>query len=429
MSLFSRAVSGKSGSDPRYHKVGYSIAAGAISGSDYSGALLTIAESLYKIDERLDIRRIPPAISPTYASVFVQNQYRVDFEIPNDGINQASDFLIEMTLTNSSGADIGIPPMQFAIDHIDLLADGSNASNTYYPEQLYLIEYMEDDPVRAVYAGKNMGAENDFSLTAINGVDTLYSEESNLINGATRTYRMRFKNPFNAAKLYLPSIREKPRFAVYFSNTFQNSGAVPVVSDMNLTIIGRIFSGETKVTLDSIYTTAAVAQKVLYYNRYIKNMALTSGQRTENITLSGLSGTTHAMIMIIRDVASSGTNRYKNAGLCAVSSSTLYAPGGNLWGFEQMSTDYLRLVFPMYHSNSLFFASRTFYPFVFSSNFRATLETGIDSGSVFLNDDWNIRFTPSETFATGQINFFVIQTAEISIANGKVRLRQISDTD
>lgn len=358
-----------------------------------------------------------------------------DTRWPGSLVDTLQETSLEITILNNDGANVATftdPSIWFP--RIEVLSNGAVADVVLYDIMFYIDKMTRvSDEERAQYAKGNIynpvtdrsygndthsyywnntGATHDHVVSQYQLRN--YDASLNLTAPASGTIvvRAKYKTFLSDSKLFFPVLKVEPRLRIYTGNNIQTttSAAVnttPTLVSVNSYLRGTIYDDSVRRELMKNYNNRVSLTRTIVYERQTFALQINSGVQVSDQLLTAITGTYAWLFLIVTEAAPQQNQLYSDY-LAASANGTFWKKLSDLtlldsnqrpWNFTNIPTDYISNEIWGDHWKSSMPFEKEIYLIPFSECCQLTRDRGVDNGSLYLDGNWTLRFTP-QTVAT-----------------------------
>jgi hypothetical protein len=354
-----------------------------------------------------------PAQAGNTSGAWLTSGTYLDYEIPRD-IGVIAALKLRFTTSNSATALQG-PPTSFWVQQIEFYL-GSTLIETMYPGELY-------NESTGFRTKDGIDATNEVELVNITDLTTINSTYGGVAAG-TGYYYLPIQCAFTTARLFVKGIKDIVKVRVYFPPNFWGGLTTVKLSDATLIVEEDAVPRSTEENLWRAYKEGMVANTIVRQRQNVQ-VVRTSGN-TNSIDLTGVNGASAGLVVYATAVATAGgatqSAAQANNQLLVQRYYIDYLElddnmGNKKDGLEQQRGEYLTeyiwfdnigTSFAAQPVNGLASTSTAYasglgsytHLLPFSSDFRTTVEKGINTGALQISTKGNDRLILGPHYAT-----------------------------
>jgi hypothetical protein len=355
---------------------------------------------------------VPPQAGNPNGAWLTSGTY-LDYEIPRN-IGVVSGLNLRM-MTNNSATSLQGPPTAYWIQQIEFYI-GSNLIETLYPHELY-------NETTGFRNKDGQDATNEVELVNLEDNTTINSTYSSVASG-TGYYYLPIPCSLVTARLFVQGIRDVVKIRVYFPPNLWGGLSTMKLSDATLIVEEEGVPKDTVENLNKAYKEGMVANTVVRQRQNVQ-ISRTAGNGN-TIDLTGINGASAGLMVYATSVVTAGGATQSNA---QSNNQTLLRRfyidslelddnmGNKKEGLELQRGEHLTSYtwynsigtdFPQQPVAGLASTSTAYvsglgsytHLLPFSSDFRTTVEKGINTGSLQISTKGNDRLVLGPHYAT-----------------------------
>lgn len=364
---------------------------------------------------------------------------------------------VEITILNNDAAIATFVDPSVWFPRIEILSNGAVADVVLYDIMFYIDKMTRiSDLERAQYANGNI--YNPVTDRAI-GVDPLsyhidptqtgggavlapthtdsqyqlhnYDASLNLTAapGATLVVRAKYRNFLADSLYYFPVSQTEPRLRFYTGNNIQTThsagiATVPTLVSVNTYLRGTMLDPDIRANLTQQYNNRVSMTRTIVYERQTFALNITDGIQVSDQLLTAITGTYAWLFVIVSESAPTQEKLYSDyrasnrAIWKKLSDITLLDSNQRPWNFTNIPTSYLNNEVWGDHWKSAMTFEKEIYLVPFSECCQLTRDRGVDNGTMYLDGNWTLRFTPQNVLTYNPIA--VPQAAQLIVLGARV---------
>lgn len=351
----------------------------------------------------------------TLSQLFVVSANRFfDFTIPDGSPDTVKGAYLSMTFSNADAVnDCQLPPAEFLFQEYQELSNGSDASITFTPEQMWFLNGMGLGIERYYhYAKMSNTVGNPTTATSIPG---LYAATDVVPASGTATCQLLLNfSAFVQSRSFLPAIRRPPRLRFYpNSNPWINSNVNNDVTltDVQLVLYGNVYTPDVKQRLYNIYSTSGTITRTFTIQYWQQQIAIVSGTEVGPLVMTNIAGEISGLVFFLRSSAAAynATTLWTEGTSGLIDFTYVTIKNGTstpLW-YDKVERVVLRHHVPFMSNPTLWTGGQPVYMFPHTVDVNSTLNEGSHYGGYNYTNNQSITITPSATSAAANNMGFI----------------------
>lgn len=216
-----------------------------------------------------------------------------------------------------------------------------------------------------------------------------------------------FRTFLTESKLFFPSLMVEPRLRFYTGNNITTKGSAVTTSPNLLTVNtflrGTVYGADVLTNLIGKYSRRSSISRVLVYERQTFSLNITSGQTTNDLLLTALSGTYAYLLIILTQYPFSQDQTYSSWAAAdstngafwkQITKVNLFDANQNAYNFTDVNSNYYKFnVWPSHWQSALPF-EKEIVMIPFTDCAQVAQDKGCDLGDQYMDGNWILRFTP-----------------------------------
>lgn len=342
-----------------------------------------------------------------------------DTRWPASLVHTLENATVELTIQNSDGtnaADLCHPSVWFP--RIEIMSNGS-ASDAVIYDIMWYVKAMSgiSDEVRAQKAEVEFFNPNTARLVdgttvtsvyKLNNYDTPAVPMFQLAKSAVGVVYAEYRTFLTESKLFFPSLTVEPRLRFYTGNnilTIKSAAtSAPLLLTVNTFLRGTVYDGDVLNNLIGKYSRRSSITRVLVYERQTFSINITTGQATNDLLLTALSGTYAFLMVILTQYPFTQNEIYSDSAAPDTTNGAywkqivkvnLFDANQNAYNFTDVNSLYYKYnVWPAHWQSSLPF-EKEIVCIPFTDCCQLAQDKGVDLGDQYMDGNWILRFTPN----------------------------------
>lgn len=365
-----------------------------------------------------------------------------DTRWPGSLVHTLEHASVELTIQNSSAAAIASlchPSVWFP--RIEVMSNGSASDCVLYDIMWYAKAMTGiSDEVRSQKApveffnpqtARQVDGTTITSVYELTNYDTPAVPMFQLAASATGVIYAEYRTFMTEAKLFFPSLTVEPRLRFYTGNNIltKSSAATsaPNLITVNTFIRGTVYGSDVLSSLIAKYSRRSSITRVLVYERQTLSLNLTSGQTTNDLLLTALSGTYAYLLVIVTQYPFAQDQTYSSwaakdptngAFWKQITKVNLFDANQNAYNFTDVNSLYYKFnVWPAHWQSALPF-EKEIVMIPFTDCAQLAQDKGVDLGDQYMDGNWILRFTPQSAAVNATDNIITAGMAAQCIVLG-----------
>lgn len=242
---------------------------------------------------------VPPQAGNPNGAWLTSGTY-LDYEIPRD-IGVVSGLNLRFTTNNTATALLG-PPTAYWIQQVEFYL-GSNLIETLYPHEIY-------NETTGFRTKDGQDASNEVELVNLVDNTTIDSNYSGVASG-TGYYYLPIPCSFTTARLFVKGIKDLVKIRVYFPPNLWGGLSTMKLSDATLIVEEEFVPEDTTEKLTLAYKQGMVANTIVRQRQNVQ-ISRTAGN-PNTIDLTGINGASAGLMVYATAVVTPGGATQSNA--------------------------------------------------------------------------------------------------------------------